>query len=351
MRVGFHLHYKDNDLGQCAIRLAEFARSLGHDVAFHTIGQRVPRVSPKWDHMVETEADCPYLSWVKDVQVLVAMEAFGSDYMRGAARAGCKIVLFAPWNLFDESHRTCYEMADEVICPVRQGVELLQENWGLKNCQYIPWDNGLPATRKSGRIDPVRIRVMFPLHGWQAGHTHPGIVHVVWRLLHKCPFVDATVLYCHRGFNAVWFKTIRAVERMFRESGQFRAIRDKGVRRDEILMMYGRHDLVAWAAENEGIGGVGLDSLSMGTPVVAYDVAPQNEFLYNRKNAVLVPCELRYNFLGVPWVLPDFDEFERSLVDLVSQPKMLEELRKFSRYGMALRREKFVTGWKLVLDV
>lgn len=345
MRIGFHLRYKDNDHGQAAVRLAEYARSRGHDVAFHTTGPRVPRVHPTWDRLVETEADRPFLSWVREVQTLVSIEPVSEAHFSGAAKNGAKIVVLASWDTVQEPLKGCYQMADLVVCPSTQGTDLLREALDLKNCVHVPWDNGLPATRKSGPIDPSRVKVLFPFHGWQGGVTNPDILNVVWRALHKCPFVDVTVTYNPKSFNTTGFKAIRRIGHKFGPSGQFRALSDKDLARGDVLMLYARHDLVAWAAEQEGLAMVGLDALAMGTPVLAYDVAPQNEYLHDAKNAVLVPCDLQYNWLGVPWVKPDTEAFEEHLRGVLAEADRLGELRRFTRFGMATRRERFLSGW------
>lgn len=346
MRIGFHLHYKNNDLGVAAVRLADFASSLGHDVSIYSDGRRHGKVDPKWDKVVETEVDRHFFSWVKDVQILVSLEPFSPLHFQGAARNGCKIVMLASWDTIQEDLRDCYVMADDVICPSKQGAALLQESWSLKNCRHVPWDNGLPVTRKAEQVDANRIKVTFPIHGWRSGSTHPDILSVIWRTLHRCPFVDATLLYGSKNFNTAGFKAVKSIEKTFKATAQFRAHQEKDLTRDDILMTYGRSDLIAWASEQEGLAQIGLDALAMGTPVLAYDVAPQNEFLHDRKNSILAPCELTYNWLGVPWVKPNAEEFESYLVSLVEQPKTLGELRRFTRYGMGARREQFTAGWK-----
>ncbi len=236
-----------------------------------------------------------------------------------------------------------------MVCPIRQGTDVLRESLALTNCRYIPWDNGLPTTRKSVLVDGARIKVLIPLLDWTTSSVDPEILNVVWRTLHKCPYVDITFVYCPRGFRVGDYKAIKRIEKLFGASGQFRSISDRKLSRDDILTLYGRHDLTVWPSEQEGFGSVGLDSLSMGTPVMAYDVAPQSEFLRDGKNSVLVPCELKYNWLGVPWVLPNSPKFEEHLVALVDRPDLLGELRRFTRFGMAARRDKFVTGWSQVI--
>lgn len=351
MRIGFHLRYKDTDHGRAATRLAEFARSRGHDVAFHTTARHVPTLNPTWDRLVETEADRPYLSWVKDVDVLVCLEPVSAAHFSGAAKHGAKIVVLASWDTVREDLKECYQMADMVVCPSGQGTALLRESLGLKNCAHIPWDNGLPATRKAGRIDPQRVKVLFPMHGWQGGVTSPDVLNVVWRTLHKCPFADATLLYNPKSFNTAAHKGIKRIARTFGASGQFRAVPERDLAPGDALAHYARHDLVAWAAEQEGLAMVGLDALAMGTPVLAYDVAPQNEFLHDGKNAVLVPCELKYNWLGAPWAQSDTEAFETHLTGLLEDDAALSALRRFTRYGMAARRERFAMGWAQALSV
>lgn len=349
MRVGFHTAYRDDDLAHAALRLARFARELGYDVSIRSHHPGRCKVDRDWDSRVELEADRSFGEWVKSCRVVVWTEPGPAELIAAAARVGAKTVVLLPWDFLGTSFQAFYRSADVLVSPVKEGATVLKENWPDARVKFVPWDVGLPPTRKPAPKDPSRVRVLFPVHGWQSGRVCPDVLTVVYRLMSALDHVDVTFLYNHKAVGTDGLKAVRRLAAKFGD--RFEPLSDKGMSRDRVLVEYAAADLTAWASEFEGLGRVGLESLAMGTPVVAYDVPPQSEFLKDRCNAVLVPCELKYTTTGVPIVNPNPAEFGKALEDVCSRPRELSDMRRSVRYGLADRLARFKAGWKDIFSL
>ncbi len=345
--VGFHVSFQDSEVSRAVSRLADFAKASGHHVSIHSPSP-IRWNDSAWSREVLTESSVPVADWLGRNQILIWVHAPGETILNRVASLGCKTVLLSPWDIILEQLRPCYQMADVVVTPCRQGLDLFRETWGVRS-RYVPWDVGLPLTR-GHPVAEDRVRLFFPLHREQALRVHPATLGLLANILHRASFADIVLVYNPRSLSPSSHRLIRRLNRVYGPSGQFHGISDRSITRDDLLLQYGRSDLTVWSSEFEGLATVGLESLSMGTPVFAYDAPPQSEFLIPGCNAQLVPCELKYNWFGAPIVIPDLAVFEDHLVKLINNPGELKSLRKSTRHGLAIRQKDFEDGWADILE-
>lgn len=103
-------------------------------------------------------------------------------------------------------------------------------------------------------------------------------------------------------------------------------------------------DLVLWPTTREGLGLVGMESILQGTPVVAYDVPPVNEYLAHGVNSSLARCSIRWFRRGVPEVNVDDRGYEHYLGALRYAIDHLPELKNRVYQGLDHRRARFDEG-------
>ena len=112
-------------------------------------------------------------------------------------------------------------------------------------------------------------------------------------------------------------------------------------------MLYGDHDLVLWPAEIEGFGLVGIESLYMGTPVIAYDIPPISGIITDGVNGMLVPCK-KSTAGGSVYAQPDPKAFINVASEAINN--QLTELNKHVRVGRKTKRNKFNSVWKKIIE-
>jgi glycosyltransferase involved in cell wall biosynthesis len=116
------------------------------------------------------------------------------------------------------------------------------------------------------------------------------------------------------------------------------------------LLLFSKSDITVWAPKFESFGIIGLNSICMGTPVLSWDIKPQNEYLQPWKNAVLVPCVTRDNWLGVPQVENGcYSDFGDCLISLLRDRELLAKIKSSVLTGMDSRRKQFMAGWAELL--
>lgn len=352
MRVGIVLQYRRHDVVYAAMRLADFFRRTGREVSVFSVGRRrrVPRLNTDWDRLVVPEAAVPYKTWLAGVDAVVFAAPTAPGTVAAANAAGCKTVSLAAWDWLPHQPGEGFRISDAVVAPFRSAGDLVRDQFGLDNVIHVPWDCGLPLTRKANEdLAGDRARVLFPVHCSQAERTWPeAVTAIASRVASLCPWVDVTVSVTPKTLRASSLTAVRRVAANPTRGGTLTVL-DDPTGWSHTPLVYGRHDLTVWAAELEGFGMTGLESLCMGTPVVAYDVAPMSELVKDGENGRLVKCDLRWTEVRVPLVKPDWEALRDTLVNLLNNRTGIADLRRNTRLDLMARREKFVAGWTDVL--
>jgi glycosyltransferase involved in cell wall biosynthesis len=123
----------------------------------------------------------------------------------------------------------------------------------------------------------------------------------------------------------------------------------KGPSWEKHHLLFGQHDLVVWPTLFEDVGLIGLGSIYMGTPVLAFDMPLIGEYLKDGVNGVLVPCDLDYRWPGAAQVTPNYRVFGEYLESMLDRPEYLTKLRQSVHTGVQSRRDTFFTRWQKLL--
>jgi len=91
---------------------------------------------------------------------------------------------------------------------------------------------------------------------------------------------------------------------------------------EQLATLYASADLLLFPSLTETFGNVTLESLSCGTPVLAFDCAAAGEFIQDRKNGWLVPSDEPHTYL------------QRAL-EITQSSATLEQAREFTRPSVA----------------
>ena len=114
------------------------------------------------------------------------------------------------------------------------------------------------------------------------------------------------------------------------------------------LLLYGAHDLVLWPAEIEGFGLVGIESLYMGTPVIAYDMPPMSDIIIDGVNGMLVPCDTGGAPNGPMFAKPDAVQFIETAT--IAIDNRLVGMNKRTKLSRKTKRASFNKGWKKIIE-
>lgn len=352
MRIGVVQQYRRHDAVYAAMRLSDFINRLGHDVFVYSHGstRRVPNLHPDWDGRVVSERAEGFDSFLSKCAVAIYAEAPPPDWVARGNRQGCKTVCLAPWDCLPPGSGEAFRIADAVVCPAEAMADMVRDHFNLDNVRYVPWDCGLPVTRKAGEdVSSERARVLFPLHCTLCQRTTSELVALTaMQVVEACPWVDATVSITPKCMSAHCLSNLHRVLGPPTKGGSVTVLEDH-TGWSHTPLVYGRHDLVVHPGEIMGFGMPILESLCMGTPVVAYNTPPASELIKQAVNGILMPCELAFTERLVPFAKPDWDQLRRVVVNLLNARTGIADLRRNSRLNLQSRREKFVADWVNIL--
>ncbi len=345
MLVGISFPYGPYVIGRAGLRLARFFASLGTRVTIHSRVQPRP-VSPEWDRRVRWSGDVPFRTWMRPLDVVVALEPPDPDSFSRPKNSSIRRLLWVPLDGIEPGLRESYALAEQVVCSSKAAAAVLTAKWGLRNAVHVPWDPGSVPLRRRPPAADRRLRFLFPFTGIETASSDPELLFTAWRLLEAFPHLDVTFAYDPKNVTAVTHRSIQRTAAHFGPSGRFETVRSGRSDRSDPRLLYGRHDLVVWGSETSGTSTLGLEALAVGTPVAAYDVSPHNEYLYDRKNAALVPCAVRHDLMGVPSAVSSPEAFETRLIEVLTDPDQLPALFRMTQFGAHSRRQLFAEGWK-----
>jgi hypothetical protein len=352
MRIGIVQQYRRHEAVYAAMRLSDFITRLGHDVVVYSHGstRRIPNLHPDWDGRVVSERAEGFDSFLSKCSVVIYPEPPPSDWVARGNRQGAKTVCLAPWDNLPPGSDEAFRISDVLVSPAETMADMVRDHFQLDNVRYVPWDCGLPITRKAGEdVSSERARVLFPLHCTLPHRTTAELVALTaMQVVESCPWVDATVTITPKCMSAHSLSNLHRVLAPPSKGGTVTVVEDHSGW-SHTPLVYGRHDLVVVASEVLGFGMCVLESLCMGTPVVAYNASPTNEVIKQAVNGILMPCELTFNERLVPFVRPDWEQLRRVVVNLLNARTGIADLRRNSRLNLQTRRERFVAEWVNIL--
>lgn len=347
MKIGFDIQYKPRDVVYAALRLSDSLKSMGYETTLFSKVKRNHTYGCEWDSMVVTPYETDYEHWLASITHIIWPAPPNKDTV---AKAGKNVVTIAlaPWDCLPSYTKKSFKLCAHTVATCRENYDILKSDFGLTNVVLAEWDSPIPSTRKAkGVLEGSRPKVLVPVHSSQGLRCDlDALFEVVIRLGHECPDADITLSYSPKCVP--WHITNEIRKFLHRNAGnpRIKSVQDSPSCVGSLLL-YGESDIVIWPAEIEGFGLVGIESLYMGTPVIAYDIPPISGIITNGVNGALVPCR-RSTAGGSTYAQPNPDAFVAVAADAINNN--LSELGKHTKVGRKTKRSKFNATWKKIIE-
>lgn len=339
MQVAISTRYCFHEATYAALRMAELAQHLGHDVRIDSVNNP-PRLNCVWDKRVSSQKYLELQAWANIVVWTHAPSVKEVNFWR---RGPAKLILIPMWNELRSDCRKALGKLDHVVVPHRAGLNV-GDRWS-KDWMAVPWDNGLPITRKDGLRVPGQVHVLVAMFDDSAAYVDLTLFDELSRLLKTFPQLHITIAYCSSRVRTLTSNRMRGLANAFK--GRCSLLRGVAIRDRPLL--YARHDLTMWPTPVTDIGCVGLDSLTMGTPVVAWKCPPIDEIL-RPDNGRLVDCEVNYSPLGIPASDCNCYRLGLALQQLLLEPAAILTLQQNTAVQLETRRKEFVRSWAKLFE-
>jgi hypothetical protein len=212
-----------------------------------------------------------------------------------------------------------------VVTPCLENSATVRKESNIRDVSTIEWDSSIPMTRKDSEdVDVSKPKVLIPLHSSQGLRCDlESLFQIISGVQSKCPQADITVSYSAKG--SPW-EVKRALSKYIKSNRNIKSV----------------------TAEIEGFGLVGIESIYMGTPVVAYDVPPMSNIITNGVNGMLVPCDAGGSKGGVMYAEPNPSEFISVAANAIND--RLLALNKNTKVGRRSVRSMFYSQWKKLIE-
>ena len=286
-------------------------------------------------------------AWAARQQTIVWPEFVRPDLTARATRA-CpdrRRVLVPMWEQLRPADLPALANYTAVVCPSRACHTLLRKHVPTAPLRYIPYDVGQPRLARK-RPDDGAVVFYYPAAGPQPRRQAAIVLPLFDALLAEFPRLRVRISYL-RDWPYETRAALASLRERWEPTGRLTVVRN-GLH-VEHLQACADSDLVVWLTGCEGIGLLGPEALSQGTPVAALDVPPVSEYLAGGGAVLLPPAALTYNELGVPTAQPDRDLLAATLRRLAAGGCELADLRAAAqaRSSAALAAE-CLAGWQEV---
>ena len=346
MRIGIYTHYAQCDAAYFALRLADFLRK--HDIAYSIYSDSPPaKLRATHDNIVTHKRACKYTQWARQCSVIVWTQTPKLEQLAYAKRLGIVTVVVPMWQDIVRPFRKALKNADHVIALTTDCRELFATIYKLKTVTLIPFDVGLPVIKKTKAVSDRQVKIFLPWFDRNARCANSQFLNLIGYLLPKMPDAQLTVAITSCRFAP-------GVAKFFQKLGQKTGGRVKLVRNVPLKnrpALYTDHDLTLFPAECDNYGICGLTSINCGTPVLAFNLSPQSDYIYPDTNGALVKTQVDYDDNGVPHAAPDYESLVTTLQTFIAEPWHIDNLNKHINYNLAARRKSFELGWQTILRI
>lgn len=346
MRVGIYTHYAHCDQAYLAVRLADLVRSHGGE--FDIYSDAPPgKLGLSYDRAVAYRGMMDFTSWLKKQSVVVWTQVPRYEQLSYVKRFKIPTIVAPMWQELAPPFRKTLRLADSVVVLGSEQRELFHAVYKLRNVSLVPFDTGLPLTRKDSRINERKVTLFLPWFDRNARCAASQLLNLLSFVVERMHEAHLTVGITSSRFGPAVAKFFTKLGE--RTDGRVRLVR--GVNYAQRATLYGQHNLTIWPGECDNYGLCGLMSLAAGTPVLSLLLPPQDDFLIPDVNSALVKTRIDHDDNGVPHAVPNYEQFAAVLQDLIAEPRQIENLQKKANYNLSARRTAFELGWRGLLEL
>lgn len=345
MRVGIYTHYAQCDQTYFAIRLMQLMHKLGIEFDIYSDGPP-GKLGVPYDRAVVTRNIIKFTDWAKKQKVIVWTHVPRIEQINYAKRRGIRTVIVPMWQELVTPFRKTMQAADVVVSQCAECQSLFTEIYKIKSAQLIPFDTGLPITKKTAQIDERKIKLFLPWFDRNAKCASGQFISVLKFILERMQEAHLTVAITPSKFSPSIAKCFSNMKRKCKD----RITVLRSVPFTKRPQLYTNHDLTLFPAECDNYGLCALTSLTMGTPVLSTAISPQIDFLFPDNNAELISTKLDYDENGVVHALPDYEKFGYAIQEMVAEPRHIQKLNSKTNYNLSSRRKAFEMNWTNILE-
>ena len=305
------------------------------------IGRIQHGIHPYWDSRIHPDTNvlnwsqgCDAVIWFEHNMTLRSLSHSVSD-------EALQVLVLASHTAASTNLRE-YVVYDNVVCPSPRVAEHLgakAHKSVARLVSYCPWDCGIDTVKVNESRENKDIRLYVPLDGSTMDETGLFTIQVLEEVMKNLPKLQVTVNYAKswprktrhdlkqrsQGWGKRWICTSYPFHRSLGPMQDFDWTYVPSIRSD--------------------FGIVVSHSLACNNPVLAYDVAPFNQFFpLHGARGVIIPCGFGTNWLGGMIARPEFVTTVGILSQVLQDDSALRRCRSMN-WGLDKSRKAFRQHW------
>jgi len=344
--LGIYTRYFQHEATYAAMYAAEIAQNLSFKTTMLARDVCRREVAKYWDARVLDYRKHDFYEWSLGCSHILFTIPPSPYYIAWCSDAGIVPITMAIWDELSPKHAAAVQASEIVLFPHKCMAEAVCAEWGGPEAEFqpieIPWDVPIPLAEP--KPIPNDVTVFVPLYDSQPGRSN---IKVFWIIEHMLKTTSDTKFIVASG--ARWsYRATRAMKTLAKRYPE----RVRWVKKPnplQRLSLYSSSQVTLWVAGYEGMATIGLESLCMGVPVIAWDIPPQNEYLLHNRNSVLMPCDIRENWLGVPEAVNNWRVMRETVEDVLQNRPLLRTMRTHTQDGLKARKQVFLETWDSIL--
>jgi hypothetical protein len=338
MPLGICTRYRHCEAAIAAIRLAEWAARAGHEVSLFPVTNSPPRLHKHWDPVAKAGRSRRFAAWAKEQTTVIWTHCPIYQQVTWARKQGAQTGILCLCDEIQPNDVTAYRAADVVLAPSDVVQQYAEKELRVRRAVGLPWDTGEPFTQKDLRLKSEHVWVLMPMFDYEPCRIEATALEIAGRALATNPHMVLTVPYNSSKIAPFTVRRLKEFRHYF--GNRVRLL--PGIPLETRPLLYATHDLTYWPVCSGGIGTVGITSVTMGTPVLAFDIPVITDFLH-QANSVQVPAVAHTAQNGLPYAEPDYNAMEQAMQAILADRAKLRYMQNNTLAGLDRRRKVFET--------
>jgi hypothetical protein len=345
--------YDRSEATAAALRLYEHAIGIGAKVRYIAYGKRENNVHPKWDRHVISRTNATMVTNAAVKSTAVVHFGCSPKLLEEAKRADLdekkpKQILVPIWHQHNRFDAVSMRKFDHIVCGSELQclavTNLLHRDMFLEPpVTWCNWDTGRQPWRQEGTRTDGRMRALLHCDSACVNFSAAFVTEMTSQLLAHCTNLDITLTYikswAKRDYRA-W-----SVPRKRWAPSRLSFQRIQNLHQLDLLIP--QHDWTILPSIKSNFGIIAANALACGTPVICNDVPPLCDIV-SATCGILVPCEIRENWLSTPVAVPQLAAWVETCILALRNRESLLQLQ-CQDWNIDVRAALFAALWNDLL--
>lgn len=343
--------YDRTEITWAAVRLADLVVSYGQEVQFVAVGKAENRIHPYWDTRRRTLESRPFFAEKKPTAVVHFMPSCQTLTDIRRAVDNSKQILVPVWHEMKFYNHITVRDYDVIVAPSRGAYSAVLDRFFYRDAvgaRKVSWARFDYATttprRRDGLLKKDQCTICLVANAAVIDFWGPQVVQIIRDLLG-----ENKNLVIHLLSSRTWPDNDRRFLYTIASNypGRLLMTRLGGI--ESTVNVFQVSDWVAFPAVRHNFGMMALRAMICGCAVIAFNMAPLNEFL-NASNSFLVDCSIQLDSYHAPRVVPNYLPFFERCSRAAKSEYDLKRIQQYNETH-ASHAQIFHTHWAQILGL